>query len=148
MVYDSTARTLTMNVSWSGLVGTTTVSHIHGNTATPFAGTAGVVLTPGTLPGFPSGLTSGTYSTVLDLSLASTYPAAFITANGGTTLGAENAIMNGIANGRAYWNIHSSVFGGGEIRGFFTTVPEPGSAVMLGLAAAGLLARKGFRRKF
>ena len=35
------------------------------------------------------------------------------------------------------WNIHARRFGGGEIRGFPTLVPEP---TTLGLAGLGLLA--------
>ena len=41
-------------------------------------------------------------------------------------------------DGKAYWNIHSSAFGGGEIRGFMVPVPEPGTLAIAGLAAAGL----------
>lgn len=140
--YDNVARTLTLNISFSGLTGTTTASHIHGPTVNPFTGTAGVVLTPGNLPSFPLGVTSGSYSQVLDLSLASSYPTAFITANGGTTLGAENAIMSAMAAGKTYWNIHSTTFAGGEIRGFLTAVPEPTALALFGLGASALLARR------
>ena len=141
IAYDDVARTLSINVNFTGLLGNTTAAHIHGPTASPFTGTAGVVLTPGTLPGFPLGVTSGTYATVLDLSLSSTYPAAYITANGGTTIGAETAITGAMAAGRTYFNIHSTVVPGGEIRGFLTAVPEPSSLAMLGLGAMALAAR-------
>lgn len=139
--YDDVTHSLQLQVSWSGLSGNTTVSHIHGPTATPFTGSAGVVLTPGTLPGFPVGVTSGSYSTTLDLTQASTYPAAYITANGGTTAGAEAAITAAIAQGRTYWNIHTSTFGGGEINGFLTAIPEPSSLAIL--TVGGLLALRG-----
>ncbi len=141
IAYDNFARTLSINVSFSGLLGNTTAAHIHGPTASPFTGTAGVVLTPGTLPGFPLSVTSGSYSSVLDLSLTTTYPSAYITANGGTTLGAESAITSAMAAGRTYFNIHSTSFGGGEIRGFLTAVPEPSSLAMLGLGVATIAAR-------
>jgi hypothetical protein len=74
----------------------------------------------------------------------SSYNAAYVTANGGTTATAFAALTTGIAAGRSYFNIHSSTFGGGEIRGFLTAVPEPGSyALMLaGLAGLGWVARK------
>jgi hypothetical protein len=148
IAYDNVARTLSFNVNFSGLLGNVTAAHIHGATASPFAGTAGVVLSPSTLAGFPLGVTSGSYNHVLDLSLTSSYPASYITANGGTTLGAEAAITSAMAAGRTYLNIHSTVYGGGEIRGFLTAVPEPSSLALLGLGAAAIAvrARKSFRQ--
>ena len=139
--YDNVARTLSFNVSFSGLLGTVTAAHIHGPTATPFTGTAGVVLSPGTLSGFPVGVNSGSYINVLDLSLTATYPAAYITANGGTTLGAEAAITGAMAAGRTYLNVHSTSFPGGEIRGFLTAVPEPSNLALLALGAIGVAAK-------
>lgn len=141
IAYDDVARTLSFNVSFSGLLGTVTAAHIHGATATPFTGTAGVILSPGTLPSFPLGVNAGVYVNTLNLALASTYPAAYITANGGTTLGAEMAVTAAMAAGRTYLNIHSSSFGGGEIRGFLTAVPEPSSLAMLGLGAVAIIVR-------
>lgn len=45
--------------------------------------------------------------------------------------------------GLDYFNIHSLPnFGGGEIRGQITLVPEPSSLSVLGLGCAGLLARR------
>ena len=44
-----------------------------------------------------------------------------------------------------YINVHTSNFGGGEIRGQVTTVPEPGSLALLGLSV-GLAAALGRRR--
>ena len=138
--YDDVARTLALDVSWSGLTLGTTVSHIHLPTVNPFdigAG-AGVVLTPTTLPGFPSGLTSGNYNTVLDMSSSATYPAAFIMANGNTTEGAETAVISAFDEGRAYWNIHTSFAPSGEINGFMVLVPEPSTFALFGLAGAAL----------
>ncbi len=82
-----------------------------------------------------------------DLTMASTWNSAYITANGGTPAGAEAAFAQAVSEGRSYLNIHSSTFGGGEIRGFLV-VPEPGTAALLALGGMGiLLATLRARRK-
>lgn len=144
VTFDDVADTLSIDAIFSGLLAPTTVAHIHCCTAVPFAGNASVVVTPGTLPGFPAGVTAGSYSVVLNTTLASTYAAAFIAANGGTTAGAEAALIAGFDAGKAYFNIHSTFAPGGEIRGFLTPVPEPAT---LGLLAIGLGAAAVRRRR-
>jgi len=141
--YDNFAHTLSVDVSFSGLLGTTTASHIHAATASPGTGTAGVATTTPYFTGFPLGVTSGTFSNTLDLTLSSSYNPAYITANGGTTASAEAALTAAMAAGEAYLNIHTTVVPGGEIRGFLTLVPEPSTAALLGLAGgAALWARR------
>ena len=137
---DNLLNTMRLQVSFSGLLGTTTASHIHSPTPSPFTGTAGVATTTPSFVGFPLGVTSGTFDNTLNLTLASSYNPAFVTANGGTPASAEAALLAGIADGKAYLNIHSSVFGGGEIRGFLIAVPEPATLGLVGLALVGLLA--------
>jgi hypothetical protein len=126
----------------SGLVTTgtgTTASHIHCCTPSPFSGTAGVATATPTFPGFPLGVRSGTYDQTFDLGASSTYNPAFISANGGTVASAEAVFLAGMFANETYLNVHSSTFGGGEIRGFLQVVPEPTTISLLGLGLGGLV---------
>jgi hypothetical protein len=144
--YDDTAHTLRVQATFSDLVGTTTNAHIHGPTAAAFTGTAGVATQTPTFSGFPAGVTSGSYDQTFDLTLASSFNAAFVTNNGGTPAGAEAALATSFADGTAYLNIHTSYAGGGEIRGFLQPVPEPSAVVLLGAGAVALVGM-GWRRR-
>jgi hypothetical protein len=147
--YDNVAHTLQVMVTFSGLSGTVTASHIHAPTPIPFgpASTAGVATTTPTFSGFPSGVTSGSYSNTLDLTQASSYNPSFVSANGGTTATAEAALVAAIANGQAYWNIHTTFAGGGEIRGYLVAVPEPSSMALIGLGTAAMAVRAWKRKR-
>ncbi len=136
---DIMAHTMRVEATFSGLTGTTTASHIHAATATPFTGTAGVATQTPTFSGFPLGVTSGSYDSTFDMTALASYNAAFVTANGGTAASAEAALFSAIIAGRAYLNIHSTTFPGGEIRGFLRAVPEPSSVVLMGLGALGIV---------
>ena len=135
---DDTARTVAIMANWAGLSGTTTVAHIHCCVTPP--GTVGVAVTPGTLPGFPVGVTSGVYnSPVLDLSSPATYTATFLNNfGGGTTTGAQTALLAGLQSGTAYFNVHTTTFPAGEIRGFLAAVPEPQTWTLM-IVGFGLL---------
>lgn len=142
--YDPAARTLAIDTSFAGLSGNTTVAHIHCCVDAP--GTAGVAVTPGTLPGFPTGLQAGSYAVVIDLSLAASFTSSFLAgAGGGSVAGAEAALVAGLDSGRAYFNVHTSAFPGGEIRTFTSPVPEPSSYALMAVGL-GVLAWAQRRR--
>ena len=61
----------------------------------------------------------------------------------GTTLTAQ---LPNILSGRSYINFHTVQFGGGEIRGAITLVPEPATVLLLGAGLAGVGAI-GWRRR-
>ena len=141
---DSDIDTMRVQVTFSGLLGTTTASHIHCCTAVPDAGTAMVATQTPSFTGFPLGVTSGTYDHTFDMTLSSSYNAAFITAHGGTVAQAEADFLPGMLAGESYLNIHTTFRPGGEIRGFLHAVPEPTSLLLLGtgLSAAALRSRR------
>jgi hypothetical protein len=144
VAYDPVAHTLQVDASFADLVQGTTAAHIHCCTATPLTGTVGVASATPTFPGFPTGVTSGTYSNLFDLTEVSSFSAGFVTESGGTVDLAEAALAAGLAEGRAYFNIHSSAFPAGEIRGFLTAVPLPAAAWLFagGLAALFAVVRR------
>jgi CHRD domain/PEP-CTERM motif len=144
VIFNTVAHTMSINVTFSGLTGNTTAAHIHAATTLPGLSTAGVATQTPSFTGFPLGVTSGTFTNTFDMTLTSSFSAAYITANGGTPATAEAALVAAATSGRAYFNIHTSTFGGGEIRGFLiATAPEPGT-IALGLLGLGVL---GYRRK-
>lgn len=138
VVFDIATHYFSIATSFSGLQGNSAAAHIHCCTASPGAGTAGVATMLPTFTGFPASVTDGNYSAVFDTSLASFWNASFINNNGGTTAGAEAALLAAMGAGTSYFNLHSSEYPGGEIRGFLAPVPEPGQAVLL-LAGLPLL---------
>jgi len=142
VTYDDLTHLLALNVSFSGLTGNVTAAHIHCCTAAAGTGTAGVATVTPTFTGFPTGVTFGTYIHSFDLTQASSWNAAFVTAHGGLAL-AETDLVAALTAGKAYLNIHSTSFAGGEIRGFLAPVPEPGTAVL----AVPLLLGWWLRRK-
>ena len=115
---DDVANTMRVQCTFTGLLGTTTACHIHAPTAVAGTGTAGVATMTPAFTGFPLGVTSGTMDHTFDLTLTTTYNSPFVTANGGTAAGAEAALLSAIAAGKAYFNVHTTVVAGGEIRGF------------------------------
>ena len=98
--YNEATMELIFTVDFSGLTGTTTASHFHGPAVAD--SNAGVQIG---LSGFPTGVTSGSFSDTVTLN------------------GAQEADL--LAE-KWYINIHTSAFGGGEIRGqLYETKPLP-----------------------
>lgn len=136
---DDVANTIHFDANFSGLLAPTTAAHIH--CCTPPGANQPVAVGPGTLPSFPLGVTSGTYDFTLDLLAAGTYTLDFINNFGGGTVGgARDAIIQHLIAGETYFNIHTEMFRGGEIRGQLMRVPEPASLALLGIALASLAA--------
>ncbi len=140
VTFDDVAKTMRVEANFSDLIGNTTAAHIHGPTAVPLAGNAGVATQTPSFSGFPLGVTGGLMDTTFDMTLAGSYSAAYLAANGDDPETAFVALMEQVADGRTYFNIHTSSFGGGEIRGFL--VPEPTSTALMLAGALGLGVRR------
>lgn len=136
--WDDAAHTMRVQATFSGLSGTTTQAHIHAPTPTPGTGTAGVATQLPSFALFPLGVQAGSFDQTLDMTLATSYNPQFIADNGGTVAGAEAALKQALDETRSYFNIHTSTFSGGEIRGFLVLVPEPGTGALLALGIAGM----------
>ena len=140
VILDPTAQTIQINATFSGLTSNDTMAHIH--CCAPLGTNVGVATTVPAFPGFPLGVTSGTYSSaVFDLTQPTIYNPAFVTLEGGLPQ-AEAALIAGIEAGQSYFNIHTlnnpGNNPGGEIRSqlFPVAAPEPTS---LALLSSGLL---------
>src|SRR6516165_8734890 len=93
VMLDPTANTLGVHLTFGGLTSNTIMAHIHCCLTFPFAtgvaavANVGVATTVPAFPGFPIGVTSGTYDHVLDLTSLASYSSAFVTLQGGTVAG-------------------------------------------------------------
>ncbi len=119
VVLNAAQNQITVDESWSGLTAPATASHIHGPGG---AGTNAAVLFPfGSVPSVTAGAIPE------------------------QTFAITPTQVSYLFSGYLYFNVHSSTFPGGEIRGQILLVPEPTTASLLGLGliAAAWRFRKG-----
>ncbi len=142
VTFDDATNLLTVQASFANLLGNTSAAHIH--CCTLPGANAGVATPVPSFPGFPTGVTAGSYLRTFDLTQAASYNPAFVTANGGTVESARQVFVGGLLSGRTYFNVHTSLFPGGEIRGQLAAVPEPATWAMmlLGFGAVGFSLRR------
>lgn len=143
VTFDDVTNILGVQADFSGLLGTTTMAHIH--CCVPATANGPVATTVPSFAGFPLGVTSGTYSQSLDLTLATSFNPGFVTANGGNLTAARAAFVTGLLNGQTYFNIHTTLYPGGEIRGQLAqAVPEPATwaTMLVGFGVIGFAARR------
>ena len=90
---------------------------------------------------------TGSFTSTFDLDLDNPFRAVFLAAHGGTVDSAFAALMAAMNTGFAYFNIHTALFPGGEIRGNITPaqVPEPATLLLLTIGAGAVGVRR-FRR--
>jgi hypothetical protein len=140
---DLALHTLRIEASFQDLIGTVTAAHIHCCTTDLMPNVSPATQVP-SFTGFPTGVMAGSYDMTFDTAQASTWNPSFVTANGGTTAGAETAFFTGLMDGKAYFNIHTTEVGSGEIRSNLAPIPEPSTYALLlaGLAAVGGMAAR------
>jgi hypothetical protein len=113
--------TMDVDAQFADLASPSSSASIHGVTLLPHVGSA---IEAAPVPGFPSGVTTGGYSSTIDLTVASSYSSGFITAGGGTVGQALNALIFGLLDERMYASIATNLFPSGEISGFFSAFPD------------------------
>lgn len=115
VVIDDVANTVSVDMTYSGLLTPTTNAHIH-------CCNGPTVNSPVVIPFIPAGFVTGNTS--------GSFAADF--------MGVDPGIIAGLTSFGGYINVHTSGLPGGEIRA--NLVPEPATAGLLGLGLAALVA--------
>jgi spore maturation protein SpmB len=129
--YDAGNNLMSYSVQWEGLVGDLTKLHIHGPADASMSNPQHVVEILGP-PAVPVELatTSG--------GIAGTFELTTLEQSGFDPL-SPSQILDIMTSGKSYVNVHTTVFGTGEIRGNLgIPIPEPSTTAML-LGAFGSL---------
>jgi hypothetical protein len=135
-ILDDVALTLRVHLTWTDLLAPAAAAHIH---CCPGPGVNGLVAVDFVPVGFPAA-TDGEFDHVFDLDAAASYGGAFLGTFGGDVDAARSAVIAGLLDRKAYFNIHTSVFGTGEIRGDIIPVASiPGGAPLALLALGSLI---------
>jgi hypothetical protein len=142
--YDPLTMFLTVELTWEDLTGPAGAAHIH---CCPGPGANATVAVDFVPAGFPN-LATGSFTHVFDLTDAASYGGGFLGSFGGDVDAARAAVLAGLDASLAYFNIHTTEFPGGEIRGDIVPVaapiPEPATLILLGtgIAAIGYRVRR------
>lgn len=128
LTLDTVSGAFTLDYSFSGLLGTVTVAHFH---RAP-AGSNGPVFYWLAAAGAPNNLPT----TLMNPPLPGGVNGATGSGSGIVPL----ADINNFLTGRVYVNIHSTTFGGGELRG--QVVPTPGALALAGVAGIAAFGRR------
>ncbi|MGI9457049.1 MAG: CHRD domain-containing protein [Aeoliella sp.] len=140
VLYDPGTNEMTVSYAWNNLFGKLTKLHIHGPASPDMNNPQHIIETFGP-PDIPANvdLRNDTRTDTFELTTLSQPGFGDLT---------PTEILDIMTSGAAYVNIHTSVFGTGEIRGNLglpITIPEPSS---VGLAAlAGMLGAAYCRRR-
>ncbi len=140
VVYDDDTHRLSIETAFSDLSAGTTAAHIHCCAASPTNAIPATAVP--SFPGFPSGVTEGSFEATFDLTLESSFNPAFLELHKDSVSAAEAALAAGLASGEAYLNIHTTAFPSGEIRGALRSVPEPHALSAVGIALVMLIASR------
>ncbi len=137
LLLSTNQNTIDVFLSWTGLTGPAIGGHVH--CCAPQGANAPVAIDFG-----PSGVATGSLTRSFDLTAAGTFTSGFIIANGGTIATAKTAFVNGLISGGGYYNVHTTAFPGGEIRGQLSAVPETTTwgMMMLGFGGVGYSLRR------